>query len=189
MQQNLQSEPFLKLILCFTEQYLLAINDTSDPEVVGCRFASIFILNARSHRLYKRPQAVKTLKLLYASHTRQGKELQRRLGKGKESTPPKTTSSTLPSPRSTRAPQNAAPLACTSFNDGALPAHMRPGLNRPQQLNVPGNGRPQVMQMGGSGSGYGSRHYFVGQSEADSVIMNDMLRDPSYNQQSMTMPL
>ncbi|KAJ3324142.1 hypothetical protein HDV06_000683 [Boothiomyces sp. JEL0866] len=37
------------------EQYLLAMNDTTDPE------------------------AVKTLKLLYASHTRNGKELQRRL--------------------------------------------------------------------------------------------------------------
>ncbi|KAJ3253349.1 hypothetical protein HK103_000728 [Boothiomyces macroporosus] len=44
------------------EQYLLAMNDTTDPEVS--------LINQ---------QAVKTLKLLYASHTRNGKELQRRL--------------------------------------------------------------------------------------------------------------
>lgn len=47
------------------EQYLLAMNDTKDPEVSDWNRSDV--------------KAVKTLKLLYASHTRNGKDLQRRL--------------------------------------------------------------------------------------------------------------
>nr|KAJ3421878.1 hypothetical protein HK105_001979 [Polyrhizophydium stewartii] len=64
------------------EQYLLAMNDTSDPE------------------------AVKTLKLLYASHTRSGKELQRRVQQ-----PPAAVS----------APPQQQPI---STSPSAMPGHL-----------------------------------------------------------------
>ncbi|KAL1914709.1 uncharacterized protein VTP21DRAFT_7967 [Calcarisporiella thermophila] len=86
------------------EQYLHAVNYTSDPE------------------------AVRTLKLLYANHTRQGKELQRRVSKRQP------TSSTPTSTRSGGAytPSNHLKPASAPSQYSALPALLSsPIPNRP----------------------------------------------------------
>ncbi|KAJ3095179.1 hypothetical protein HDU97_007216 [Phlyctochytrium planicorne] len=149
------------------EQFLLAMSYTTDPE------------------------ATKTLKLLYTNHTRQGKELQRRL---QARTPASPNATPLPKPSQinrTSAVQAAGPSRIDSFGSGKPvsgmqlqppPAKFRPLSSPPAPSsnfksrpaegispNLPVNNEIKYsitdtnsLEESG-GFGYGSRNFFVGQ--------------------------
>ncbi|KNC97754.1 uncharacterized protein SPPG_09402 [Spizellomyces punctatus DAOM BR117] len=139
------------------EQFLSAVSYTADPE------------------------AIKTLKLLYANHTRQGKELQRRLQTRSPSASPRTaphhqqqqqqqhpvTSRTTTKTTRQRPTSLPPPNAQPTWSPHPHPQFSRPGSYASQRTpsnESPSSGFPETME-------YGSRHYFLGQSQSDSGMM------------------
>ncbi|KAI9333923.1 hypothetical protein DFJ73DRAFT_39866 [Zopfochytrium polystomum] len=183
----------------FGQPFLLATSYTSDPE------------------------AIKMLKLLYANHTRQGKELQRRIQLSAKSSPaalqsdPRSLPSKLPGgnaalpvaaqpPPRTPAPtlqvlasnfvpeepQRSTPEPKpSSFDHPASDPQPQPQQKRSsavlhaQHLPAPQkpmqsfagtntwNDRKFAAFEGESASGYGSRHFFIGQASTDASIFED----------------
>lgn len=112
------------------EQFLLAMNDTKDAEV------------------YIHNQAVKTLKLLYASHTRAGKELQRKVN-----SPPSRRPTAQRSERRILEPLEARQKAVHLYSNRS---------SNPKETKLDDN--------------LGSRQFFVGQQVTDSAIMNNSIK-------------
>ncbi|KAI8913887.1 hypothetical protein DFJ77DRAFT_465086, partial [Powellomyces hirtus] len=163
------------------EQFLSAVSYTSDAE------------------------ATRTLKLLYSNHTRQGKDLQRRLQTRSPSSSPRITPRGVP-PRPQSAqfvshqPPPKVPVTAHDSRRQSFSSSNAPSMQRaPSQSSdprfrqqhggnnlMPFNPHHQAFQHhggdnGGERSEFGSRNYFVGQSQTGSELATSMFRggDPS----------
>ncbi|KAJ3024290.1 hypothetical protein HKX48_003115 [Thoreauomyces humboldtii] len=157
------------------EQFLSAVGYTSDQE------------------------ATRTLKLLYANHTRQGKELQRRLQTRSPASSPRPSShaqQVAAVNRATNHPRGPIPHAIPATRPPVDPRRFAPQVQtnppvqrfqtdyrqqarqhqHPSQHVLPPSGDEDP----GGKSDFGSRHYFVGQSQTGSELATSMYRHPAY---------
>ncbi|KAJ3031566.1 UNVERIFIED_CONTAM: hypothetical protein HDU68_002664 [Siphonaria sp. JEL0065] len=144
--------------------------------------------------------AARTLRMLYANHTRKGKDLQRRHSRASVSSA--SPVSQQPTPTSATATQPLAPTLQPIEKDPELPKQTTSHQKQPVKQSIPQddiaiNKQHQQKRLhqqgmwttgfeGESMSGYDSRHFFLGQSTTGSGMQTVISDEDSGGEQAVT---